>query len=209
MPDQMIPDPGPQGPIAVELPTSAGRYVPVLPPSPSPHRSPSDPVVDLSDPCERLLHGFLGRSARFALAGAVSSWVDLDEDVRRLLPTDFASAQDQAVAALRVGAVDELPAAASAEQAAYLWIAPCVDCGAEAERACMGVPSALHVHTARVFAVLLIVLAEQPAVMDMVDDARQLATGRSDAVVPVLVDQAAATADRTFSGDLSRSGDLS
>lgn len=174
MPNQMIPDPVPQGPIAAVPPS----YVPVLPASPSPHGSLQDAVVDLSDPCERLLHGFLGRSSRFALAGAVSSWVDLDDDVRRLLPTGFAVAQDQAVAALRVGAVDEPSVAASAEQAAYLWLAPCVDCGAEAERACMGAPSALHVHTVRLFAVLLVVLADQSAVVELIEDARRLAAAR-------------------------------
>ncbi|RKT49286.1 hypothetical protein [Saccharothrix australiensis] len=152
--------------------SSANRwFVPQLPPVPSAHQADDRPV-DLADPVERLLHAFLGRGARFALAGAVSEWMDLPDSVRAVLPQRVVAAQDQVVAALRVGAAEEPPVEAVAEGgAAYLWAVPCLDCGAEAERACMGVPSALHVHTARLFAVLLVAVSDAPAVCALVESA--------------------------------------
>ncbi|MFC6089434.1 hypothetical protein [Saccharothrix lopnurensis] len=163
----------PSAPAAVG-PGSAA-YVPRLPAAPSAHARPGAPV-DLRDPIDRLLHGYLGRGSRFALANALSAYVHLEDDERGLLSTGYVQAQDAAVAALRVGVVDE-PVAASAQGAAYLWAQPCLECGAEAERACMGVPSALHVHLPRLCSLLmfaLVDLVDLPEAAELVHRAERL-----------------------------------
>jgi hypothetical protein len=138
---------------------------------------------DLSTPTGRVLHGYLGEGARRAIADLLDTL-----DGEHQLPLGLLSMREATRQALRLAVVDE-PARPldDEDQAADMWSVPCLDCGAEAQRACMGVPSGTHVHGIRMFGVLLIAVSDQPEVCELVDQARRKAT---TAAVPSAADVA-------------------
>lgn len=161
-------------------PTETGRH----------HAKP-----DLSTPVGRVLHGFLGESARRSIADLLDA---LDGELN--LPLGLLSARESTRQTLRLATVDE-PVWIDAEEndAADMWSVPCLGCGAEAQRACRGVASGTHVHLIRIFGVLLVAVADQPDLVDLVDRARRTATATA---TPTAADVADVDTVLTLRGQL-------